>query len=640
MARSPGVRLQGSVDVRPLLDPKLPALDGPRAPTPGTTPPPVASPEPPAVGLAPRPQARALDRGGVDVVWRGVVGLAERAAEKGPAPAMAALRQLHKQLDQLSPRDVAALPMATVLALLTPLSCAVDQARAGEGRVGVEAARLAPELSATLARLGLPAAVDGPAGAAVRAAQTPATRALLAEALTNHPDPTRALTTLGRAPGLPAMLERAAAMYPARTPEARAALRGALDQDLAVGGVGAALEARMQGLGLSRADADAFLGALAEVRAGFATGAQAGDDMQRVNWMHTRIEILHTLEAVSALGLRGDGEGRTALLASLYGSLVSDAFKDKSTFSLLWHNRPAAELIAPLVVGRAVDTASPAGAQLLDWTRHVAHEHQVTPPMFMAGPMKGTLTAHVAQRGARPTDEAAIAEIFGAVSKPMAAPAAGNELVFSPAARALLEEVGLSGWAVPSASPWRAASMAAIAGDVWQYVSPEGVIKIAVDLRDPGSPAGPFMRDPVLSLDWLARARPEAAEAARGAGQGGAVESSVGFSFGQGMSVLEDPALVKHMQGQQQAMRTLLAERVLPEVETRLRRALGVPSGAPTPAIPYWNAPVDTSAPLSPEARASADRVKATFRDVMAELGGVPLDPFGASTAPARGGAR
>jgi hypothetical protein len=118
------------------------------------------------------------------------------------------------------------------------------------------------------------------------------------------------------------------------------------------------------------------------------------------------------------------------------------------------------------------------------------------------------------------------------------------------------------------------------------------------------------------------------------------VESSVGFSFGQGMSVLEDPALVKHMQGQQQAMRTLLAERVLPEVETRLRRALGVPSGAPTPAIPYWNAPVDTSAPLSPEARASADRVKATFRDVMAELGGVPLDPFGASTAPARGGAR
>jgi hypothetical protein len=48
--------------------------------------------------------------------------------------------------------------------------------------------------------------------------------------------------------------------------------------------------------------------------------------------------------------------------ASLYGSLVSDAFKDKSTFSLLWHNRPAAELIAPLVVGRAVS----AGA-LLVW---------------------------------------------------------------------------------------------------------------------------------------------------------------------------------------------------------------------------------------------------------------------------------
>ncbi len=567
------------------------------------------------------------------VVLRGVTALARRAQELEPGPALAALRTIGKQLDR---EGCAALSLDA----LAPLAATLARLQGAGGRAAAEAARAAEGLAAALDRAGHPLGGDalrGPGRAAAAAVSgDPAARALLAEALGANPHPREALAILGRAPDLAATLSKAARMYPpaVTTPAERAAQVARLEADLAVGDVGASLRAQMARVGLPASDVDTFFAAFAEVRAGFERGAQGGDDMQRVNWMHTRIEILHTLESAQALGLDArTPEGRRGVLAALYGALFSDALKDKGTFSLLWHNRAGAELLAPRVMGRVMDLRAPDAAALLAWTMRVAHEHQVTPPLFMAGPMKGLLAGEVAKAPegpARLQAQAAADEVVQAVSKPLAAPQVAGEIVFSAPARALLEQAGLSGWAVPHDASWRAASMAAIAGDVWQYVSPEGVIKIAVDLRDPGSPAGPFMRDPVISLGWLDRVRPAAAEAARAAGQGGAIESSVGFSFGQGTSVIDAGPLRAALDGHQAAMRARLDEEVLPAVEARLRAALGVPAGRPTPAIPYWNAPLPTDGQLDAAQRASADLVKQTFQAVMAERGQVPLDPFGA----------
>lgn len=582
-------------------------------------------------GLAPVRKTSPLALSEARVLLDGLKGLAEKAATKDPPPALAALRQIIKQLDSMSSKELS-FPLAAVLGFLSPLACAVDKTSQAEGRAGVEAQTVVSNLEAALSKLPLGKLdLKGPAGAALRAASTPQTQELLAEVLSHHPHPVSALETLGRAPELAAMLQKAAKMYP---PQAdRAALVQSLTQDLEVGGVGQDLRAMLGELRLSKQDIDTFFEAFAQVRGGFERGAGLGDDMQRVNWMHTRIELLHTAEAAKNLGMDGSTpDGRLGVLAALYGSLVSDSFKDKGTFSLLWHNRPGAELVAPLVLGRVMDLAQPDNQKLLAWTMRVAHEHQVTPPMFMAGPMKGLLSQVAAQLPAdqKPAADAAIAEVFATVSKPMQAPQKDGEIIFSEAARGLMEKAGLSGWAVPHDSPWRTASMAAIVGDVWQYASPEGVIKIAVDLRDPGSPAGPFMRDPVISAGWLKQARPDAAQAIKDAGQGGAVESSLGFSFGQGMSVVDDAKLVDFMAGKQKLMQQMLEQQVLPKVEQRLREHLGVKAGQPTPNIPYWNTPVGTDGVLSAQDRASADLVKKTFQDVMAQVGGVPLDPFGA----------
>lgn len=360
------------------------------------------------------------------------------------------------------------------------------------------------------------------------------------------------------------------------------------------------LTSRMKERGLSDQDISRFFAAFAEVRQGYASGALSGDDMQRTNWIHTRTEILHTLESAKALDLSAD-----QTLVALLGSLGSDAFKDASTFSLLWHNRAGAEVVLPLVMGRNFDLGQPRDRELLRQAMRVAHEHQITPPLFMTGAMKSLI-------GDAPGSK----EILDAVNKPLAAPQSGGEIVFSSEARALLEKKGLPGWAVPEpGSANHQASQAAIVGDVLQYVSADGVLKIAVDIRDPGEQR-PFMRDPLLKT---------------------AVTSSTGFSFGQGMSVIDDPALKSLAAEHQAAMTSTLEQKVYPEVERRLRQELKVPDGQPTPEIPYWNAPVQISWPegtppeearLGASDRISVALVKKTFAAVMSEQGGVALDPF------------
>lgn len=449
----------------------------------------------------------------------------------------------------------------------------------------------------------------------------------LAHALSQSPSPpAQVLGLLQLHPHPAQVLARAAKMYPGIREEARPRLTQALQDDLQIGHLGEAIEAQLGRLGLSAAQIEQFFLVFAEVREGFRIGAELGDDLQRVNWLHTRVEVLHTLQIAAELGLSTQ-EAR----AALYGSLFSDAFKDQSRHSLLWHNRPGAELIAPAVLGRHLDLDDPAEREVLAWTMRVAHEHQVTPPLFMAGPMRAALLEVIKDQpeAQQPEGLAAVERIIQKITKPMEAPQEDGELQFSALERRLLAQIGLPGWAVPHQAPWSASTIAAIVGDVAQYVSWEGIIKIAVDLRDPGSPM-PFMRDPVLCTTWLEAAAPEAAKALAARGQSGAIESSTEFSYSQGMSVVEDPRALAAMDQAKALVKGQLRQQVLPEIERRLRNELGVGSGEPTPSIPYWNRPIVDPGALTEVERGMADRVKRVAAEVMAEFGGVPLDPFGA----------
>lgn len=375
-----------------------------------------------------------------------------------------------------------------------------------------------------------------------------------------------------------------------------------LDADLAKGDLKTKMEAILRKRGVDNDHIASFFGALAEVRQGFEAGAASGDDMQRSNWIHTRVELLHTLEAADAVGLSPD-----QTLVAVLGSLFSDSFKDPSTFSLLWHNRAGAELTLPLVMQRHFDLGDRRMQRIRNQAMRVAHEHQITPAVFMSGAMAGFLNER---------SEAAT-EIVTKIANPTQQPQKEGEIAFGPEAQALLEKTGFPGWAVPTpGSEHYLASLVTMVGDIMQYPSPDGVLKIAVDIRDPEHAAA-FMRDGTIKQ---------------------AVTSSVGFSFAKGMESIEDDRLQKLAAGRQEAMERTLEEKIYPEVERRLRSHLGVEDGAPTPDIPYWNVEVPTQYPegtpadqekLTPEARASADLVKAIFQAVMAEHGEVPLDPFG-----------
>jgi hypothetical protein len=397
-----------------------------------------------------------------------------------------------------------------------------------------------------------------------------------------------------------ASIERLARMFPARGKDDVANVRAALSRDLAVGDLEAKTADALRERGVAAKDVDAFLGAFAEVRGGFLAGAKGGDDFQRTNWVHTRIEVLHTLEIAKALDLSAD----QALVAAL-GSLASDALKDSSVHSLLTHNRAGAELVLPLVMGRHFDLSTDRGQKLLGDAMRVAHEHQITPPLFMSGAMKSFLAG---------APEKVVDEVFNHVNAPLAAPAKHGEVTFSREAEEVLAKRGIPGWAVPMPGADHAgATEAAIVGDVWQYVSPDGVLKIAVDIRDPQQ-AAPFMRDALLSK---------------------AVGSSVGFSFAQGMSVVKDERVQALMKGKQAELTAMLEAPggVNAKVEEELRAKLGVAAGAPTPAIPYWNAPVPTDGKLSAAEADSVKLVKQTFQRVLADVGRVPLDPFAADGA-------
>ncbi len=388
------------------------------------------------------------------------------------------------------------------------------------------------------------------------------------------------------------------------------AQRASLEADLAQGGIGDGLRALMDKNGVSAEQSEALMGMMAEVRAGFMAGTKAADlspgdqDMQRTNWVHTRVEVFKAAKAFDqAIPKDGDlkSHGRN-MMATLMGSLCSDAFKEATPHSLLWHNRPGAELVLPLLAGRHMDLDSADAKSTLQTAMTLAHEHQITPPMFMSGAMGGLLGAN----GVAPD---VAKEITDKLLDPLGSPQKGGEITFSPQAQAAMAKVGVPGWATmdPKSEHFAASQVVAYA-DVLQYVAPDGIIKIAVDIRSPDSPMA-FMRDPNIKA---------------------AVGSSVGFSFGQGMQVIQNDELQAQGKAQAEEMGQGLANDIYPEVERRLAQALDLPKGAELPEIAYWNADVPVDGNLSDAQKDSIKLVKSTLKEVVAEYGQVPLDPFGA----------
>lgn len=550
-----------------------------------------------------------------------------------------------RDLDRLSPVERAHLGIQLARALLG-LAGTLDRFRTSkplppdlEGAVSRFSARriegphfvLVPSAASFLSG-GRAAAERAPFGVLERLAKVEGALPFLAEVAARSPtDPRALLRLLAVHPELEVTLARAARMFGPGAAGSLDEAQAALDRDLQPEGGAQALRGALLGLGLEERAVTRFFRVFAEVRAGFGIGAQGGDDMQRTNWIHTRFEVLRIPVLAARMGL-GPEEVEVALL----GALLSDAFKDAGRHSLLWHNRAGAELIAPAVLGRHLDLQDPQDQRRLASVMRVVHEHQLTPPAFMAGAMRSALTEVVAGSAAegRPERELALTRIVEKVARPLEAPARDGEILFDPIELDLLARAGLSGWAVPAEGPWRRSTTAAIVSDVAQYVSWEGILKIAIDLRDPGA-AAPFLRDPVLSSTWLERVAPKVAEGLKAIGQGGAIESSLGFSFGEGLKVIADPAALEAMESLRRRTTLELSDRVLLEIERRLRAELGVPPGAPTPPIPYWNRPITEPGALGEDERSAANRVKRIAEGVMAEAGQVQLDPFAT-----KGGAR
>lgn len=419
--------------------------------------------------------------------------------------------------------------------------------------------------------------------------------------------------TIDQAPDTGKVTGLLSLMYPgaAALGTTDAALRAELDEDLAVGGLGAELQGILSEAHVPQAEIDALMGALAEVRAGFRAGTEASGlpdadrDMQRTNWIHTRFEVVKAARAFAATHpAPTDAAGReahgAALVSTLLGTMTSDSFKDSTPHSLIWHNRPGAELVLPLLVGRHFAPSTRTDA-IHDEARLVGLEHQITPALFMSGAVAGEL----AEAG---VDKAIADGIVAKLANPAEAPAERGEIVFTPDEQAGLQKIGLPGWRVmvPD-SPHFSRSQVVAFADVQQYAAHDGLMKIAIDIRDPEH-GQPFMRDPNVQT---------------------AVNSSVGFSFDRGMDAIVDEGLRAIGHEAQADMKTRLETVIYPEVERRLRASRGVGEGEPTPAIPYWNADVPTEPGLDAETRAAVDEVKSILRDVLAADGAVNVDPFG-----------
>lgn len=175
-------------------------------------------------------------------------------------------------------------------------------------------------------------------------------------------------------------------------------------------------------------------------------------------------------------------------------------------------------------------------------------------------------------------------------------------MIFSEEAQRWLTKIGVQGWATmdPSSEHFVLSQTVALA-DVLQYVSMDGIIKIAVELRDPEH-ALSFSRDGLIR---------------------GAIDACLEVSFREGMKSITEPSLADWAQGKEAQARKELADKAYPEIERRLRERV------PDRELYYWDVEVPTDGVLlNGQQRSDVQSVKEVTRQVLAEIGKVPLEPF------------
>lgn len=435
-------------------------------------------------------------------------------------------------------------------------------------------------------------------------------------------------------------------------PGGMAALRKTLSADLSYRG--STLEGDMVKLmgsfGIN--DPEPLLDMLATAREAFKRGAAGTDevpanDFDTAGWLHTRLEMLHSLQALDTIrdSLPAEVSDRVnwpqLAKATWLGTLSSDLFKTGDFNSILGHNRDGAELMVPLLASRHLGEVDGEDTQrIMSLAKRIAHDHQVVPAGFMGMLAELQLTGFFQN----PSSEAA--SIKEKISNPFAAEQKDGELVFTEPEKALLREKGISGWPAPSAEgdlERILGSLAAIVGDAAQYPSEDAVAKYAVHVRGPDK-GGP-MHNPVISSMALAQVAPHALKELQAQGSEdkpeslrGSMESAFHGSHEQSMQTLRDGVsafgeeTTSAVQGYLEQLQQQTAGKLAPffaEVDKEIRARVSAQGRNPDEGIPFWTQPVPEAADGQPEhILADVALVKSVFEQKADEILKVPAKPF------------
>lgn len=228
-----------------------------------------------------------------------------------------------------------------------------------------------------------------------------------------------------------------------------------------------------------------------------------------MNWKHTRAELDQVYDAANILKLNAL-EKRDALLASIF----SDAIKSRGNFII--HNVHGAEAAA-LAMSYFLDPSKDQNKKSMERVSRACKEHQIAPPKFMAtivsimlhnklklGKFDPVIPAEAISKAQAKT-RATVQSLYNKISTPFDETHLNDDLsliVFTPAERELLSELGINDWYIPHPSnPKSKIASAVIAGDhSINYNHPEGFAKIAL-LRGPDTES--IFEDPTIhhSLD-------------------------------------------------------------------------------------------------------------------------------------------
>ncbi len=431
-------------------------------------------------------------------------------------------------------------------------------------------------------------------------------------------------------------LKRLALMFgPGDKKELRANLSGDLGYRGAT--IEADAKALLDGFGVKATEPlfDMFATAREAFKRG-ATGAEGvdGNPMDQPGWIHTRLEMPHSLESLGVVqgALPADQQSAVnwpRLAKSVWlGTLGSDLFKKQGLQSVLTHNRDGAELMVPLLASRHLgDLDEPENHVVVSQGKRFAHDHQIMPADMMA------MIANLEYGFGREDT----ASLRAKIADPFAAPSKNGELIFDDAEQALLREKGISGWAVPSAEgdiERLVGGLAVILGDAMQYGSSDAGYKYAVSLRGPDT----NLHNPVISSRAFEQLHPDRMGELEAGGsvedQRGGLESAFDGSHADCITTLKKGesvfgahlanAAAQHLDQARERFAARIPE-VTKFVDERIRAQTG---DRPVHSWDTLVPKVPTGEKLAPEVEADVKLVKEAFAAAIDELFQVPPKPF------------